>query len=63
MEKLLTLEEAARFTSTGVRFWRRLVFERRIPVVKVGRHVRIAESDLQRFVEDGRRPAVEAASR
>jgi excisionase family DNA binding protein len=37
-----------------VRFVRRLVLERRIAYIKVGRHVRIAEADLASFVADGR---------
>jgi excisionase family DNA binding protein len=33
-----------------VRFVRRLVFERRIAYVKLGRHVRIAARDLDTFI-------------
>ena len=33
---------------------RRLVFERRIAYIKVGRHVRIAEVDLEAFMAAGR---------
>jgi len=33
---------------------RRLVFERRIPYVKLGRHVRISEHDLNNYVATGR---------
>jgi hypothetical protein len=33
---------------------RRLIFERRIPFIKVGRHVRIATSDLDAFIAAGR---------
>jgi excisionase family DNA binding protein len=33
-----------------VRFVRRLVFERRIAYVKLGRHVRIASRDLEAFI-------------
>ena len=57
MERLLDLEEAARLTGTTVRFWRRVVSERRITVHKVGRFVRVAEPDLRAFIEAGRRPA------
>jgi excisionase family DNA binding protein len=49
-DKLLTLEEAAARLGTSTRFVRRLVFERRITYIKVGRHVRIAEVDLAGFV-------------
>jgi excisionase family DNA binding protein len=54
MEKLLTVEGAADRLGTSVRFVRRLIVERRIAYVKVGRHVRIAEADLAEFVAAGR---------
>jgi excisionase family DNA binding protein len=54
MDKLLTVEEAADRLGTSVRFVRRLIVERRIAYVKVGRHVRIAEADLAEFVAAGR---------
>ena len=50
----LTVEAAAERMSTSVRFVRRLIAERRIAYVKVGRHVRIAESDIAAFIEAGR---------
>jgi excisionase family DNA binding protein len=56
-DKLLTVEEAADRLGTSVRFIRRLVAERRIAYVKVGRHVRISEADLAGFVAAGRREA------
>jgi excisionase family DNA binding protein len=53
-DKLLTVEEAADRLGTSVRFVRRLVLERRIAYIKVGRHVRITETDLAGFVAAGR---------
>jgi excisionase family DNA binding protein len=53
-DKLLTVEEAAGRLGTSVRFVRRLVLERRIAYVKVGRHVRISEADLDAFIAAGR---------
>ena len=52
--KLLTVEAAADRLSTSVRFIRRLIAERRIEFVKVGRHVRISEAALQDFIDAGR---------
>ena len=52
--RLLTVEAAADYMSTSVRFVRRLIAERRIEFVKVGRHVRISESALANFIESGR---------
>jgi excisionase family DNA binding protein len=53
-DKLLTVEEAADRLGTSVRFVRRLIVERRIAYIKVGRHVRISETDLAGFVAAGR---------
>ena len=49
-DRLLTVEEAAERLGTSVRFPRRLIEERRIAFVKVGRHVRIPESALDAYV-------------
>ena len=54
LDKLLTVEQAAERLGTSVRFVRRLVFERRIAYVKLGRHVRIAVRDLDAFIAAGR---------
>jgi excisionase family DNA binding protein len=54
MDKLLTVEQAAERLGTSVRFVRRLIAERRIAYIKVGRHVRICEADLASFVAAGR---------
>jgi excisionase family DNA binding protein len=53
-DKLLTVEEAADRLGTSVRLVRRLVAERRIAYVKVGRHVHISEADSDAFVAAGR---------
>ena len=53
MEKLLTIDEAAQALGTTSRFPRRLVAERRIRFVHVGRHVRIPVSALEDFVACG----------
>ena len=54
MDRLLSPQEAADRLGTSVRFVRRLIFERRIPYTKLGRHVRIAASDLDAFISAGR---------
>jgi excisionase family DNA binding protein len=51
---LLTVEAAAEQLSTSPRFIRRLIAERRIEFVRVGRHVRISESALANFIDVGR---------
>jgi len=57
-EVLLTLDEAGERLGTGVRFARRLVAERRIRFVKVGRHVRIPAGALHDFIEAATVPAM-----
>jgi excisionase family DNA binding protein len=54
VDKLLTVAEAAERLGTTQRFPRRLIAERRITFVKVGRHVRIQESVLEEFIRSGR---------
>ncbi len=53
MDRLLNVEEAAQVLGTTARFPRRLIAERRIRFVKIGRHVRIPESALREFVDQG----------
>lgn len=53
MDELLKAHEAAALLHTSERFVRRLIAERRIEFVKVGRHVRIRESALLAFVVAG----------
>jgi excisionase family DNA binding protein len=50
LDTLLSVEQAAERLGTSVRFVRRLVFERRIAYVKLGRHVRITGRDLEAFI-------------
>lgn len=50
LERLYTPQEAAAVTATTERLWRRLIAERRVRYVKVGRYVRIPESALAEFV-------------
>jgi excisionase family DNA binding protein len=51
---MLTVEQAAERLGTSERFVRRLIAERRITYVKLGRHVRITEHDLINLVTTGR---------
>lgn len=52
-DAMLTAEQAAERLGTGVRFTRRLIAERRIRFVRVGRHVRIPASSIAELVERG----------
>ena len=53
VERLLTVAEAAELLSTSERFPRRLIAERRIQFVRIGRHVRIPESAVREFIAAG----------
>jgi excisionase family DNA binding protein len=46
---LLTVEQAAERLGTTTRFIGRLRTERRIPVVKLGKHIRIDTHDLDAY--------------
>lgn len=52
-DRLLTVTQAAEVLATTERFPRRLIEQRRIRFVRVGRHVRIPESALREFIEAG----------
>jgi excisionase family DNA binding protein len=52
-DTLLTVQEVAERLGTSVAFPRRLILERRIRFVKLGRHVRIPESAVTAMVEAG----------
>lgn len=51
VDRYLTVAQVAEVLGTTERFPRRLIAERRIMFVKVGRHVRIPESALGGFIE------------
>ncbi|HIW64467.1 MAG TPA: excisionase family DNA-binding protein [Candidatus Stackebrandtia excrementipullorum] len=52
-EQLLTVEEAAELFRTTTRFPRRLIAERRIRFIKLGRYVRIPKSAAMELLSDG----------
>jgi len=52
--RYLDVPGAARYLGCGERMVRRLVHERRIAFVKVGRHVRLDTVDLDSFLAAGR---------
>ena len=54
---LLTVEQAAERLGTSVRFIRRLRTERRLTVVKLGKHIRIDSTDLEHYIDAGRQAA------
>lgn len=55
--RVLTLPEAAEATGLTVRALRHLVATRRVPVVRLGRSVRIRQSDLAAVLDAATTPA------
>ena len=62
VDRLLTVDEAAERLNASPRFVRRLIAERRVAFTKLGRKVRICESDLDVFVQAGRVEPMNASS-
>ena len=60
---LLTVEQAAERLGTSVRFIRRLRTERRLTVVKLGKHIRIDSTDLEAHIHASRQEACGAQAR
>jgi excisionase family DNA binding protein len=52
----LDITEAAEFLCTSIRHMRRLVAEDKLSVVKIGGKLRFDRADLQKFIDDHRRP-------
>lgn len=57
--KLLTLPEAAEVTGFRVSTWRAWILRRKVPFHRIGRSIRIAESDVLAMFENSRIPARE----
>lgn len=55
---MLDVGAAAEYLGTSVRHMRHLVFEKKIPYVKIGQRVRFLQSDLDSYIEANRVPAV-----
>jgi excisionase family DNA binding protein len=55
--KLLRLDECAERSEHKVSTWRAWVLRRKVPFYKLGRSIRIAESDLMRMIVSARVPA------
>ena len=53
-DPLLTVAQAGDYLGTGERFIRRLIAQRRIAYVKLGKYVRLQRSTLDEFIEAGR---------
>lgn len=59
-DALLSLRTVGQRTETSIAFWRKAIARRQIPATRIGRAVRIRESDLARYLASRERPAGEA---
>ena len=53
--RLFTVEDVAEMTSMSVAYWRREIRLRRIAVTRMGRAIRVTESDFHAYVASHRR--------
>lgn len=51
---MLNITEAAAYLSTSVRHMRSLIFEKKIPYVKIGGKIRFLRSDLDAYITANR---------
>ena len=58
---LLTVDQAAERLGTTPRFIRRLRTERRIAVIKLGKHIRIDSNDLDAYITASRQESAASA--
>ena len=56
--KLMTCKQAGDYTNTSERMMRRLAAERRIEIIKIGKHVRIDRVTLDLWITANTRRAV-----
>jgi excisionase family DNA binding protein len=55
--ELWTLKETAKYTRMSLAFWRKQLWLRTIPAIKIGRAVRLDADTVRAFLEARTRPA------
>jgi excisionase family DNA binding protein len=63
MDKLVSFKDAEALTDIKVQTWRAWAAQRKFPVVRLGRRVKIRESDLQKLIEPSLVPAAPERTR
>jgi len=53
MERVYTVNEAAQYLALKPSTIRKMIFQRRIPKVKLGRAVRVRQADLEAILKNG----------
>jgi excisionase family DNA binding protein len=56
--QLLKAQQAADFLNVSVNTVRMWIWQKRLPVIRLGRAVRLLRADLERLIEHGREDAV-----
>jgi excisionase family DNA binding protein len=56
MDRMLSVAQLASTTGMSVAYWRKAVSRKELPVVRLGRSVRIREADAERFLAAGVHP-------
>lgn len=59
---LLNVDALAERLGVTPRFVRRLVHERRVPFLKIGKFVRFDPHEIEVWIDDARRPSVDSAT-
>ena len=59
MQRLLTVFQAADALALKPATIRKMIFQRRLPVVRIGRAVRIKEGDVELIIKEGYQKAVD----
>jgi excisionase family DNA binding protein len=63
LPQLLTIDQLAEQLNVSVRHVRRLVAERRVPYLKVGRLIRFDPSEVAEWLDEARHPQRQVADR
>jgi excisionase family DNA binding protein len=63
IEKCYTVFEAEDLTGRKASTWRSDILKKKIAVVRIGRSVRIPESEIKRLLAEGYSPAVPAGGK
>ena len=58
VKPLLNVDQTAELLGISVNTLRQWISQRRLPVVKLGKAVRFAPEDLQKFIEEHKRAAM-----
>jgi excisionase family DNA binding protein len=58
IQELLRAKEAAQFLNVSENTIRMWIWQRRLPVVRLGRAVRLRREDLEELIERGREEAI-----